>query len=43
VTRYTSSTFLRMKIGEALARSEVLPHIYGSASEAQSHLGAALP
>ncbi len=43
VTRYTSSTFLRMKLGEALTRSELPPHIYGSASEAQSHLGETLP
>jgi propionate CoA-transferase len=38
VTRYTSSTFLRMKLGEALTRGEVPPHIYGSASEARQCL-----
>jgi propionate CoA-transferase len=38
VTRYTSSTFLRMKLGEALERRQVAPHIYGSASEAREHL-----
>jgi hypothetical protein len=32
-----------MKLGEALTRREVPPHIYGSASEAQSHLGMPLP
>ena len=39
VTRYTSSSFLRMKLGEALARSAVPPQLYGSAGEAQRHLG----
>jgi propionate CoA-transferase len=35
VTRYTTSTFLRMKLGEALQRREVAPHIYESRTEAQ--------
>jgi len=39
VTRYTSSTFLRMKLGDALARGQVPPHLYASAGEAQRHLG----
>ena len=38
VTRYTSSTFLRMKLGEALQRGEIAPHIYGSEAEARGHL-----
>ena len=38
VTRYTTSTFLRMKIGEALARRDVAPHIYESRAEAQKVL-----
>lgn len=38
VTRYTTSTFLRMKLGEALKQREVAPHIYESRQEAQSAL-----
>jgi len=38
VTRYTASTFLRMKIGDALARRDVAPHIYESRAEAQAAL-----
>ena len=38
VTRYTTSTFLRMKIGDALARRDVAPHIYESRTEAQRML-----
>ncbi|HXE39057.1 MAG TPA: acyl CoA:acetate/3-ketoacid CoA transferase [Azonexus sp.] len=38
VTRYTSSTFLRMKLGEALAKQQIAPHIYESADEAEGNL-----
>ncbi len=38
VTRYTRSGFLRAKLGEALSRRGVAPHIYVSAKEAQAHL-----
>ncbi len=38
VTRYTTSSFLRLKLGEALQRRNVAPHIYESAEEARSHL-----
>ncbi len=38
VTRYTTSTFLRMKIGDALAKRNVAPHIYESQSEAREAL-----
>jgi propionate CoA-transferase len=38
VTRYTTSGFLRMKLGEALARRGVAPHIYESAGEARQRL-----
>ncbi|NVK39600.1 MAG: acyl CoA:acetate/3-ketoacid CoA transferase [Oceanospirillaceae bacterium] len=38
VTRYTTSTFLRMKLGEALSSRRVAPHIYKSREEARSHL-----
>jgi propionate CoA-transferase len=34
-TRYTTSTFLRMKLGDALARRDVAPHIYESREEAR--------
>lgn len=35
VTRYTTSAFLRMKIGDALQKRDVAPHIYESAHEAR--------
>ncbi len=38
VTRYTTSSFLRLKLGEALQRRDVAPHIYESAEEARAHL-----
>jgi propionate CoA-transferase len=38
VTRYTTSGFLRMKLGDALERRGVAPHIYESAAEAESSL-----
>ena len=38
VTRYTSSSFLRLKLGEALERQAVPPHLYGTADEARGHL-----
>jgi propionate CoA-transferase len=38
VSRYTTSGFLRMKLGEALERRGVAPHIFESASEAQLDL-----
>ncbi|MBL8485901.1 MAG: acyl CoA:acetate/3-ketoacid CoA transferase [Rhodocyclaceae bacterium] len=38
VTRYTTSTFLRVKLGEALERRRVAPHIYENAEEARAHL-----
>ncbi len=34
VTRYTTSTFLRMKLGDALMKRDVAPHIYDSPQEA---------
>jgi propionate CoA-transferase len=36
VSRYTTSGFLRVKLGEALERRGVAPHIFESAAEAQS-------
>ena len=38
VTRYTTSTFLRMKLGDALKRRDVAPHIYESSDEARQAL-----
>jgi propionate CoA-transferase len=38
VTRYTTSGFLRMKLGAALERRGVAPHIYESSDEALKHL-----
>ncbi|WP_192036027.1 acyl CoA:acetate/3-ketoacid CoA transferase [Halomonas sp. YLGW01] len=38
VTRYTTSGFLRMKLGDALEQRSVAAHIYESAEEARAHL-----
>ena len=38
VTRYTTSNFLRMKLGTALSQRGLAPHIYESAEEAHHHL-----
>jgi propionate CoA-transferase len=38
VTRYTTSGFLRTKLGDALNQRAVAPHIYESAEEASAHL-----
>jgi propionate CoA-transferase len=38
VTRYTTSGFLRMKLGDALEKRGVAPHIYESATEAEQSL-----
>jgi len=37
-TRYTTSGFLRTKLGDAFSRRAVAPHIYESADEAKAHL-----
>jgi propionate CoA-transferase len=37
-TRYTTSSFLRSKLGDAFSRREVAPHIFESADEASAHL-----
>jgi propionate CoA-transferase len=39
VTRYSTSGFLRAKLGPALAARGVAPHLYESAAQARSHLG----
>ena len=38
VTRYTTSGFLRHKLGQALGQRGLSPHIYESADEARRHL-----
>ncbi|WP_068638942.1 acyl CoA:acetate/3-ketoacid CoA transferase [Thauera butanivorans] len=38
VTRYTANSFLRMKLGEAMEKHQIAPHIYGSAAEAQDRV-----
>ena len=38
VTRYSTSAFLRAKLGDALHRRGVAPHIYESAAEALSRV-----
>jgi propionate CoA-transferase len=38
VTRYTTSAFLRMKLGDALEQRAVAPYIYESVSEARRHV-----
>ena len=39
VTRYTSSTFLRLQLGAAFQRSAMPAQLYASAGEAQAGLG----
>jgi propionate CoA-transferase len=38
VTRYTTSTFLRMKLGDELQKRDLAPHIYESREEARAAL-----
>jgi propionate CoA-transferase len=38
VTRYTTSTFLRMKLGDAMQKRNLAPHIYESSTEARKAL-----
>jgi len=38
VTRYTTSTFMLLKLGRALSQRDVAPHIYESQAEARAHL-----
>lgn len=38
VTRYTTSAFLRMKLGESLASRGVAPHIFESEYEAKRYI-----
>jgi propionate CoA-transferase len=38
VTRYATSNFVRMRLGDALQQHGLAPRIYGSAEEAHQHL-----
>ena len=38
VTRYTTSGFTRIKLGDALTKRSIVPHIYESAAEARARL-----
>lgn len=38
MTRYTASTFLRMKLGEALAKRQMAPKISQSEADARQQL-----
>jgi propionate CoA-transferase len=38
VTRYTTSSFLRAKLGDALKQRAMAPHIFETAEEASAHL-----
>ena len=38
VTRYTTSAFLRMKLGDELQKRDLAPHIYETKEEAQKVL-----
>jgi propionate CoA-transferase len=40
-SRYTTSAFLRLKLGEALSRRRVAPHIFETADEAHAFVGKA--
>jgi propionate CoA-transferase len=41
VSRFTTSAFLRSKLGDALLQRGVAPHSFGSAGRARGHLEAA--
>jgi propionate CoA-transferase len=38
VTRFSTSGFLRAKLGDALKRRDVAPHVYESKEEALRHV-----
>ena len=38
VSRYTTSAFMRLKLGDALARREVAPHIFETPHEARAFI-----
>ena len=40
VTRFTTSAFMRAKLGEALSQRRLAPHIFESEAEALQHLAA---
>ena len=40
VTRFTTSAFLRAKLGDALVTRSVAPHVFETEQEARAHLDA---
>ena len=38
VTRYSTSAFMRAKLGEELSKRNLAPHVYETAAEAQAFL-----
>jgi propionate CoA-transferase len=38
VSRYTTSAFMRLKLGDALSRRDVAPHIFETSAEAHRHV-----
>ena len=38
VSRYTTSAFIRLKLGDALVKREVAPHIFETSHEAQAFI-----
>ena len=40
VTRFTTSAFMRAKLGSALSRRKLSPHIFETEAEALAHVGA---
>ena len=40
VTRFTTSAFLRAKLGDALAKRSAAPHVFETEQEARAHLKA---
>ena len=40
-SRYTTSAFMRLKLGASLAERALAPHVFETLDEAQAHIGAA--
>jgi len=40
-SRYTTSAFMRLKLGASLAERALAPHVFETLAEAQAHVGAA--
>ena len=37
-SRYTTSAFMRLKLGDALSRRDVAPHIFETSADAHRHV-----